>query len=752
MIQDNSPVIVYTADGTQTEWNITFQLQNAGEITLYTYHDGEMTPVLATDFLVDVDNQKVTYPVQAEGVEEQVAPLPQGDRLVILRANAITQEEDSSLNAFKSADVEDIADKLTKICQELDERISRCIAYNPVDAENGETDAQEYINDFQDLVTEATAQAGIATNKAGEAATSATAADTAKTAAQKWAEGTDAQVEELGGEHSAKEWSNVAKYYAETIGAALKYKGSVGTYSNLPSSGQQIGDFWNVLDTGKNYAWTGTEWDDISGIMDLSAYRTAAAQDVIDSGKQDTLVSGTNIKTINSNSLLGNGNIDIDSLPSQTGQSGKFLTTDGTDASWAAVDALPSQTGQSGKFLTTNGSAASWATVDALPSQTGNQGKYLTTNGSTASWEAIACDMPLFYHTFADHLFSDTSWLRADTFSWQDGSVYTSAYQHLVNDIADKTAETETVGSITITFYRADDGHKICLRNQELNVLGIYNETGVAWYYVLDTADTRFKLPRTKYNVVGLRDTVGNYVSESLPNIAGDTGYRVATGNASTDPTGQSTGCIITSSSLKNGAQSSTTYLAEIRIDASHSSSTYQDNAPVQQRATQMYLYFYVGNTVQGQTTIDVGQITEDLNGKADIDLGNVSATGKSTSAGWAMPSTVSTSLTLGASGTEYTAPANGYVVLAVTSGLSYFYLVNKTTGLASGVTQGGTGFTCRLFIPVQKDDKFEVDYQLTPDAYSFTFIYAEGSKTEANNNQQQSSPDPTAPDVDTDK
>jgi hypothetical protein len=33
-----------------------------------------------------------------------------------------------------------------------------------------------------------------------------------------------------------------------------------------------------------------------------------------------------------------------------------------------------------------------WATVDALPSQTGNTGKYLTTNGTTASWAAIITD------------------------------------------------------------------------------------------------------------------------------------------------------------------------------------------------------------------------------------------------------------------------------------------------------------------------------------------------------------------------
>jgi hypothetical protein len=53
---------------------------------------------------------------------------------------------------------------------------------------------------------------------------------------------------------------------------------------------------------------------------------------------------------------------------------------------------VPSQTGNSGKYLTTDGTTSSWASVDALPSQTGNSGKYLTTNGTTASWAAIVTD------------------------------------------------------------------------------------------------------------------------------------------------------------------------------------------------------------------------------------------------------------------------------------------------------------------------------------------------------------------------
>jgi len=77
-------------------------------------------------------------------------------------------------------------------------------------------------------------------------------------------------------------------------------------------------------------------------------------------------------------------------IPTQSGNTGKYLKTDGSALSWASVDALPSQTGNNGKYLTTNGSTASWANVDALPSQSGNTGKFLTTDGSIASWVTIS--------------------------------------------------------------------------------------------------------------------------------------------------------------------------------------------------------------------------------------------------------------------------------------------------------------------------------------------------------------------------
>jgi hypothetical protein len=61
-------------------------------------------------------------------------------------------------------------------------------------------------------------------------------------------------------------------------------------------------------------------------------------------------------------------------LPLQTGNSGKFLTTDGTFKSWATVAqyTLPIQTSNSGKFLTTNGSVESWATIPVTSAATKN--------------------------------------------------------------------------------------------------------------------------------------------------------------------------------------------------------------------------------------------------------------------------------------------------------------------------------------------------------------------------------------------
>jgi hypothetical protein len=55
--------------------------------------------------------------------------------------------------------------------------------------------------------------------------------------------------------------------------------------------------------------------------------------------------------------------------------------------------------GSTGQILTKTSNsdyATQWSTFDALPSQSGNTGRYLTTDGSTASWQVVATGADAF--------------------------------------------------------------------------------------------------------------------------------------------------------------------------------------------------------------------------------------------------------------------------------------------------------------------------------------------------------------------
>ena len=66
------------------------------------------------------------------------------------------------------------------------------------------------------------------------------------------------------------------------ISAVYKAKGSVATFEELPTNAQ-VGDVYNVADTGKNYVWVEnlvdgeSGWDDLAGIVDLTPYATTAS-------------------------------------------------------------------------------------------------------------------------------------------------------------------------------------------------------------------------------------------------------------------------------------------------------------------------------------------------------------------------------------------------------------------------------------------------------------------------------------------
>lgn len=78
------------------------------------------------------------------------------------------------------------------------------------------------------------------------------------------------------------DFSNPHKVTAEQLGltTVYQYKGSVATYADLPTTGQKVGDVWNVetadpdhgIKAGDNAAWDGAQWDILGGNHDLSGY------------------------------------------------------------------------------------------------------------------------------------------------------------------------------------------------------------------------------------------------------------------------------------------------------------------------------------------------------------------------------------------------------------------------------------------------------------------------------------------------
>lgn len=78
------------------------------------------------------------------------------------------------------------------------------------------------------------------------------------------------------------DFNNPHKVTAKQLGltTVYQYKGSVATYADLPTTGQKVGDVWNVetadpnhgIKTGDNVAWDGTQWDILGGNHDLSGY------------------------------------------------------------------------------------------------------------------------------------------------------------------------------------------------------------------------------------------------------------------------------------------------------------------------------------------------------------------------------------------------------------------------------------------------------------------------------------------------
>ena len=59
------------------------------------------------------------------------------------------------------------------------------------------------------------------------------------------------------------------------IANVYRWKGSKTSQGDLPSTGNTVGDVWNVEATGMNYGWTGTSWDALGAVFEVVAITNA---------------------------------------------------------------------------------------------------------------------------------------------------------------------------------------------------------------------------------------------------------------------------------------------------------------------------------------------------------------------------------------------------------------------------------------------------------------------------------------------
>ena len=177
---------------------------------------------------------------------------------------------------------------------------------------------------------------------------------------------------------------------------------------------------------------------------------------------------------------------------------------------------------------------------------------------------------------------------------------------------------------------------------------------------------------------------------------------------------------------------------SEWYFDASRCSSVYSGNGTdtkIHEQAINVLYYIVIATSTKTEIEVDIDEITTDLNGKADVDLSNTNNTAKIMMSGIGFPDNTYTDLTVGATGTTYTAPANGWFLLKCD-------VENKTSAFQAGyrTSYGAQGQLCGYsytsfggaIVPMLKGQTLTFFYEANTQERALRFVYAKGSESEA--------------------
>jgi hypothetical protein len=283
---------------------------------------------------------------------------------------------------------------------------------------------------------------------------------------------------------------------------------------------------------------------------------------------------------------------------------------------------------------------------------------------------------------------------------------------------------SDTIGDITISYYLAQDGHKICTPDQESNIVALYEKTGAADYYLLDTTNKQFKLPRkqkrkliqavkndngTWYNLYsdGWLEQGGRgktNVSVTLPVAMTDSNYVVLVENHTRVNGGTGASDMTTTSFIPRWQQYNASAWGGGNHAVSWQVSGYAAESAYASAGMNLE-YYYVGNFTQEAIEQTAGLNAELFNDKADVDLSNINASqsAKETIVGWGMPD-YSAGVVV-ANGT-HTATVDGIIVVSIiNSGESYWDMTIDNESFLFHQGYQGTDYThiTNGFLPIPK-------------------------------------------------
>ena len=256
------------------------------------------------------------------------------------------------------------------------------------------------------------------------------------------------------------------------------------------------------------------------------------------------------------------------------------------------------------------------------------------------------------------------------------------------------------------------------------------NNYGVCGKFVYNSTNNTVRLPKITGFIEGTIDTntLGNLTPAGIPNLLG---WFSGSGERGTHCDGilfRKRGNLVPVKNVDGDKDNTYTFNAQAY------NPIYGNSDTVQPQSIKVLYYIVVANTQKTEIQVDIDNIATDLNGKANVSLSNVNSTGSSTGASWAMPSDRYIDLTLGASLSTYTAPANGYVLFAKRADNSsdWFAIYKDNVKWYQSASAGGNTQVLGAYIPILKGQTFSIEYNLGSETEVFRFYYAVGSESEA--------------------